>query len=48
MKKSYKSQRPMEEFYDLERDPSEKVNLIKDLKYSAIINEMKKKLDLIW
>ena len=35
----------MEEFYDLEKDPLEKMNLINDLKYSEILNDLKKRLE---
>jgi len=45
MKKRYKGTRPMEEFYDLENDPTEKINAIEDLEHTAIISEMKGKLD---
>ena len=45
MKKKYKVPRPMEEFYDLERDPLEKMNLINDSNYSEVISDLQKKLD---
>jgi len=44
MRKRYKSPRPLEEFYDLEKDPLEKVNLIKDPNYSSMIKSLSQKL----
>lgn len=44
MKKRYKKQRPMEELYNLEIDPLEKMNLIADPHYSEISNELRHSL----
>lgn len=45
MKKRNKGRRPVEEFYDLENDPLENINLIEDPDHSAIINGMRENLD---
>lgn len=44
MKDQIESERPEEELYDLEEDPDECNNLIKDPNYSDILSELKKNL----
>jgi arylsulfatase A-like enzyme len=41
---SYKEPRPMEELYDLEKDPDEKENLFNDGAYQEILYELRTKL----
>ncbi|MHA1148529.1 MAG: sulfatase family protein [Promethearchaeota archaeon] len=45
IKKRYKKVRPSEEFYDLELDPLEKMNLIEDPNYSETLTKLKKELE---
>ena len=40
----WSEQRPVEEFYDLENDPGEHINLAENPDYQAIVNEMKGRL----
>jgi N-sulfoglucosamine sulfohydrolase len=44
MKKRYKKKREMEELYDLEMDPLEKMNLIEDPNYAQVANELRASL----
>ena len=41
---TYKNLPEMDELYDLQKDPEEKVNLIKNIEHSKIIHKLKKKL----